>query len=144
MGISLSICKADFPTQFATVSKNAAAESEESILTLIQSGIEANLPPQAAALARDWLRQNIPQNPALLYHAARATELSGDAPAAVALYQQFLRQADPKSSETTDAITAVHTLFTQHLLQPDFAYSFAAANHERLSANPAFRQWDTW
>ncbi len=134
----------DFPARFAAVSKNVAAESEDSILALITAGIEANLPPQAAALARDWLRQNAPENPAVLYHAARATELAGNADAAVALYQQFLRRADPASAEAGDAITAVHTLLADFLGQPDFAYSFARGNVDRLMVNPMFRQWDVW
>jgi outer membrane protein assembly factor BamD (BamD/ComL family) len=129
---------------FATVSKNVAAESEPSILALIQAGIDANAAPQAASLARDWLRQNVPTNPAVLYHAARASELAGDPDSAAALYQQFLRNAEPTTPEASDAITAVHTLLIDYLSQPDFAYSFARTNTDRLAVNPAFRQWDTW
>lgn len=141
---AVSAQQADFTAQFTTVSKNVAAEPEPSILALIQAGIDANAAPQAASLARDWLRQNVPTDPATLYHSARAAELSGDPNSAVALYQQFLRNAEPTTPEASDAITAVHTLLIDYLAQPDFAYSFARTNAVRLSVNPTFRQWDTW
>ncbi|MFM7183100.1 MAG: tetratricopeptide repeat protein [Verrucomicrobiales bacterium] len=111
---------------------------------LLQAGLDENLPAPAIMLVRQWMRQNLPKDARMLGLAARAAQLSGDAKEASALYQQFLKLADPKSAEASDAITALHGLLLNQLADPGTAYAFARAEAERLAVNPRFRQYDRW
>ena len=98
----------------------------------------------AVALASEWLRRNLPKNPALLFQAGRAAELSGELKDAVAFYQQALKIADPKSNEAGEAITAVYALLINQLDNPGGAYAFGLNEAETLAVNPRFRQFDRW
>ncbi|QTN33086.1 outer membrane protein assembly factor BamD [Akkermansiaceae bacterium] len=135
---------AGFDEQRATISASPATQPEAAILSLLKSGIEEAKPAQAIAEAEKWLRQNLPKDAMLLFHAARAAELSGDAPGAAALYEQFLRKADPTATETGQAIIAVHSLFRDQLNDPGAAYSFNRSNGDRLATNTTARQFDAW
>lgn len=135
---------ATFDEQRAAISAAVETQTEETIIAFLKAGIEENRPAQAATLAGVWLRQNLPKDAILLYHAGRASELNGDWKEAAAFYQQFLKKADPKSAEAGDAITAVYTLLANQLGDAAGAYAFGRNEAERLDANPRFRQWDRW
>lgn len=135
---------ATFDQQRATVAASVETQSEEAILSLLRAGIAENKPAPAVSLAGDWLRRNVPKNPAVLFQAARAAELSGEMKNAVAYHQQALKIVDPKSAEAGESITAVHTLFLHRLKDNTGAYVFAQNEADRLSVNPAFRQFDRW
>jgi outer membrane protein assembly factor BamD (BamD/ComL family) len=135
---------ATFDEQRATIAASVESQTEDAILAMLTAGITENRPAPAVALASEWLRRNVPKNPALLFQAARAAELSGETKNAVAYYQQALKLADPKSTEAGEAITAVHTLLINRLQDTTGAYVFAQNEAERLAANPSFRQFDQW
>ena len=143
LGVSSSPA-ATFEEQRATVSAAVESQPDAAIVSLLKAGIEENHPAQAVAVTQDWLRRNLPQDPAIFYYAGRSAELAGDWQDAVALYQQFLSAADPKSDEATDAITAVHALLAQHLDDSESAYAWSRGAAGRLAVNPRFRQWDRW
>ena len=135
---------ATFDEQRAAAAAALESQTEESILSLLTAGIAENRPAPAVALASEWLRRNLPKNPAVLFQAARAAELSGEPKNAVAFHQQALKLADPKSPEAGASITAVHTLLIYRLNDNAGAYVFAQNETERLSVNPSFRQFDRW
>ena len=135
---------ATFDDQRTAIAASVETQSEEVILNLLLSGIAENQPAPAVALADEWLRRNLPKNPATLFQAARAAELSGEIKNAIAFHQQALKLADPKSPEAGESITTVHTLLIHRLEDPATAYSFAQTEAARLSVNPAFRRFDRW
>ena len=135
---------ATFDEQRATVAAAVETQTEDAILSLLKAGITENRPAPAVALADEWLRRNLPKNPATLFQAARAAELSGELKNAIAFHQQALKLADPKSAEAGESITAVHTLLIYRLDDPAAAYSFAQTEAARLSVNQSFRQFDKW
>jgi outer membrane protein assembly factor BamD (BamD/ComL family) len=135
---------ASFEEQRAAAAAALESQSEEAILSLLTAGIAENRPAPAVALTSEWLRRNLPKNPAVLFQAARAAELSGETKNAVAYHQQALKLADPKSTEAGASITAVHTLLIYRLNDNAGAYVFAQTEAERLSVNPSFRQFDRW
>lgn len=135
---------ATFDEQRATVAAAVETQTEDAILSLLKTGIAENRPAPAVALADEWLRRNLPKNPATLFQAARAAELSGELKNAIAFHQQALKLADPKSPEAGESITAVHTLLIYRLDDPAAAYSFAQTEAARLSVNQSFRQFDKW
>ncbi len=141
---SAALHAATFDEQRATIAAALESQPEDAILTLLKTGIAENRPAPALALANEWLRRNLPKNPALLFQAARAAELSGETKEAVAFYQQALKLADPKSAEAGEAITAIHTLLIDQLNTPGSAYSFALNEAKTLAVNPRFRQFDRW
>ena len=99
-----------FGEQRATISASPATQSEDAIISLLEAGITESKPTQAIAVTRRWLRENVAENPLLLYHAGRAAELRGEWRGAAALYQQSLKRAELKSETATDALYAVYTL----------------------------------
>ena len=135
---------ATFDEQRKAVSSSIETQSEDAILSLLKSGIEEGKPTQAIAEARKWLRQNLPDDAAVLFQAGRAAELSGDAAGAAALYQQYLTKADPKGKNADQAIIAVHVLLRDRLQDTTAAYSFNRVSGSRLAANPTMRQFDKW
>jgi outer membrane protein assembly factor BamD (BamD/ComL family) len=135
---------ATFDEQRKAVSAAIESQSEDAILSLLKSGIEEGKPTEAIAEARKWLRQNLPKNAMLLFHAGRAAELSGDASEAAALYQQYLKVADPKAETTGQAMIAVHALLRDQLKDVSSAYSANRILGDRLAVNPAARQFDQW
>lgn len=135
---------ATFDEQRATISAALESQPEEAIVNLLKAGIAENRPAPAVALASEWSRRNLPKNPALLFLAGRAADLSGELKDAVAFYQQALKLADPKSDEAGEAITAVYTLLINPLDNPGGAYAFGLNEAETLAVNPRFRQFDRW
>ena len=135
---------ATFDEQRAAVSASVETQPESAIVALLQAGIEEGKPTQAIAETRKWLRQNLPQDAMLLYHAGRAAELSGDASGAAALYQQYLKEADPKSETAGWAVIAVHVLLRDRLNDLSAAYAFNRGVGDQLAGNPAARQFDQW
>jgi tetratricopeptide (TPR) repeat protein len=144
IGTALAADPAAFEQKRAALIKTIETQPEAAVVSLLEEGIAAGRPQQALAAAQQWLRVNLPQNPLLLSRAGRAAELSGDWSSAVALYQQFLEQADPKSAEASDAITGVYTLTIQYLDDPAAAYAFGRGMAPTLAVNPRFRQFDRW
>ena len=139
-----ALSAATFDEQRAVVSASPVTQSEAAIISLLKAGIDEGKPTQAISEAQKWLRQNLPENPQLLYFAGRAAELSGDASAAAALYEQFLKKADPKDDAVGTAVIAVNFLFKNQLNDPDAAFSFGRNGADRLASNPAARQFDEW
>ncbi|MFN5579413.1 MAG: hypothetical protein ACK49X_07335, partial [Akkermansiaceae bacterium] len=135
---------ASFEEQRAAAAAALESQSEEAILSLLTASIAENRPAPAVALTSEWLRRNMPKKPAVLFQAARAAELSGEPKNAVAFHQQALKLADPKSAEAGESITAIHTLLIYRLQDNAAAYVFSQNEAERLSVNPAFRQFDPW
>jgi len=133
-----------FAEKRSAMSSSLETQSEAAILDLLKSGISEGKPTQAIAETRRWLRQNIPENITLLYQAGRAAELSGDARGAAALYQQYLKKADPKAASAGLAIVAAHTLLKDQLNDPGSAYSFNRSTLNRHAANDNARQLDQW
>ena len=80
----------DFETQRKAVAASIEAQSEETVIKLLKTGIAEAKPTQASSLAGKWLRQNLPEKVDLFYYAGRSAELSGDWAGAAALYQQYL------------------------------------------------------
>jgi outer membrane protein assembly factor BamD (BamD/ComL family) len=135
---------ATFEEQRATVAASLETQSEQAVLDLLTAGIAENRPAPAVALASEWLRRNLPKNPALLLQAALASELSGETKNAVSFHQQALKLADPKSPEAGESIAAVHTLLIYRLDDAAGAYVFAQNEADRLAVNSRFRQFDRW
>ncbi|MFM8951948.1 MAG: hypothetical protein ACKOOF_02625, partial [Planctomycetaceae bacterium] len=135
---------AAFETRRAAAMKSIETQPEAAVRAIVEEGIAVAQPSQALAAARDWMRVNLPKDPAFLYHAGRAAELSGEWDRAVVLYQQFLEQADPTSAQAGDAITGAYTLALQYLDDPALAYAFGRGMAPKLAVNPRFRQFDRW
>ena len=142
--LSAPLHAATFEEQRATAAASLETQSEQAILALLTAGIEENKPAPAVALASEWLRRNLPKSPALLFLAARASELAGETKNAVSFHQQALKLADPKSPEAGESIAAVHTLLIYRLDDAAGAYVFAQNEAARLAINPSFRQFDRW
>lgn len=143
-GFHQVVTAATFEEQRKVAAQGVELQSEQAMIKLLKAGIDANHPAQASALASDWLRQNIPKSPELLYFAGRAAELAAEWKTSTALYQQFLQKADPESVLASDAIVAVHSLLIDELKDAEAAYVFARDEASRLAVNPNFRQYDRW
>ncbi|MFT5106679.1 MAG: tetratricopeptide (TPR) repeat protein, partial [Pseudoalteromonas tetraodonis] len=141
---SLFAPAASFDEQRAAMSGAVSTQPEAAIVDLLKSGLDESKPTQAFAEAQKWLRQNLSEDAMLLYYAARCAELSGDARAAAALYQQYLKKADPKSDTTGVAVIAIHALLRDQLNDTAGAFSFGRSDGDRLAVNPAARQFDQW
>ena len=139
-----AVSAASFDEQRAAISAQVESQSEDAITNLLIAGIAENKPAPAVALASEWLRRNLPKNPALLFQAGRAASLSGEHKDAVAFYQQALKLADPKSDEAGEAITAVYALLINPLDNAAGAFAFGLNEAETLAVNPRFRQYDRW
>ncbi|MGB1128492.1 MAG: hypothetical protein ACPG4K_00480, partial [Haloferula sp.] len=135
---------ATFDEQRKVVAASPATQSEEAIVSLLKAGIEEGKPTQAIAETRKWLRQNVAEDSNLLYLAGRAAELSGDASGSAALYQQYLKKADPKSETAGLAVIAVDSQLRIQLNDVGAAYSFNRNLGDRLAVNPISRQFDQW
>ncbi|MBT3199973.1 MAG: tetratricopeptide repeat protein [Phycisphaerales bacterium] len=140
----IAITAPSFDEQRKSVSASPATQSEAAIISLLNSGIAEDQPTQAIAVANLWLRQNVAKNPLLLYHAGRATELSGDWRGAVALYQQYLTRADLKSANAATATLAVYTLLIDQLDDTESAYAYMSSNGNRLRSCGRAGQFDKW
>ncbi|MBT7958799.1 MAG: hypothetical protein HN759_05630 [Akkermansiaceae bacterium] len=133
-----------FDEKRTAMASTMATQPEAEILALLKAGLDAGKPTQAIAEARKWMRQNLPKNPMLLYYAGRAAELSGDARGAAALYQQYLKKADPKSETVAQAVISGHTLLNEQLVDLSAAYAFNRSTLDRLAGNSTVRQFDQW
>ena len=133
-----------FDEQRTAVSASPATQPEDVIISLLKTGIAESKPTQAIAVTQRWLRENVAQNPLLLFHAGQAAERAADWPAAVALYRQYLKRADLQSETASEAILASYTLQINHLDAPDNAYAYSRSEGHRLVANAQARQFDRW
>jgi outer membrane protein assembly factor BamD (BamD/ComL family) len=133
-----------FDEQRSAIASSVETQPEAEILGLLKAGIAEGKATQAVAETRRWLRQNIAANPMLLYLAGRAAELSGEARGAAALYQQYLKKADPKAGSTGLAVIAAHSLLKDQLNDLSSAYSFNRSTVNRLAGNEFARQFDQW
>jgi outer membrane protein assembly factor BamD (BamD/ComL family) len=143
-GLAVTASAATFDEQRKVFSASPAAQPESSTISLLKAGIAEGKPAQAIAEAQKWLRQNVPQNPMLLYHAGRAAELSADWKIAASLYQQYLEKADLKSLAADKAVYAAYTLLIYRLKDTNGAYVFGRSAGDRLMVCPRARQFDTW
>jgi len=115
---------------------------------LTTTGLAEGKPTQAIAETQKWLQQNVPEDPTLLYHAARAAELSADWKTAISLYRQYLLRADLKSKMADDAAYAVYTLYFDRVVEKGRtgdvwgAYEFSRTEGDRLLVCPRARQFD--
>jgi tetratricopeptide (TPR) repeat protein len=139
-----------FTEQRAAISRTIATQPETVITTLLQAGLEEGKPTQASAETQKWLQKNVPEDPTLLYHAARAAELSADWKTAISLYRQYLLRADLKSKMADDAVYAVYTLYFDRVIESGRtgdvwgAYAFSRAEGDRLLGCPRARQFDAF
>jgi len=140
----VSASAATFDQQRAAMRNTVATQPEVAIMSLLQAGLEEGKSVLAIAEAQKWLRQNLPEDAVLLYHAGRAAELSGDWKGAVSLYQQYLKKADLKSETADEAVYAVYTLLLERLKDTAGAYAFSKNEGDRLLVCPRARQFDKW
>jgi len=148
----LGICAAasSFTEQRASISRTIATQPEAAIMALLRTGLAEGKPTQAIAETQKWLQQNVPEDPTLLYHAARAAELSADWKTAISLYRQYLLRADLKSKMADNAVYAVYTLYFDRVVEKGRtgdvwgAYQFSRAEGDRLLVCPRARQFDEW
>lgn len=143
-GLAGNVQAREFAEQVAAISNGLETQSESAILKLLETGQAEAQPAKATAMAKLWLEQNRPENPLILYHAARNAELAGQWRDAASLYQQYLIDADPLEDEASKAITAAYHLLINELRDPDSAYDFGLRLSGKLAANPRFRQYDRW
>ena len=142
--LALPTTAATFDEQREAVAASIDTQSEKAIISLLQAGIKEGKPTQAIAETQKWLRQNMPKDGMLLYHAGQAAELSGDWKSAVALYQQYLKKADLKSATADRAVHTVYSLLIYQLKDPSGAYAFGRNDGNRVMVCPRARQFDTW
>ena len=142
--LAAATAAASFDDLRKTVAADPVSQPEAAILSLLQAGLGEGKPTQALAEASKWLSQNQPKDAMLLYHAARAAELGGDWKNAVALYQQYLKNADLKSTTADEAVYAVYVLLVERLKNVEGAYAFGRADGGRLLVCPRARQFDAW
>ncbi|MBT3295969.1 MAG: tetratricopeptide repeat protein [Verrucomicrobia bacterium] len=141
---------ATFTEQRTAISRTIATQPESAILSLLAAGLEEGKPTQAIAETQKWLQKNVPEDPTLLYHAARAAELSADWKTAISLYRQYLLRADLTSKMADDAVHAVYTLYFDRVIEKGRtgdvwgAYEFSRAEGDRLLVCPRARQFDEW
>ena len=133
-----------FDQQRQAIAIAPATQPEQAIRAMLETGLAEHKPTQAIALTEQWLRENVAEDPLLLYHAGRAAELSGDWQSASALYRQYLKRADLKSKEADDAILATYTLLINQLADPESAYAYARSDGNALVASAQARQFDRW
>ena len=133
-----------FDAKRQAMSISPATQSEQAIVDLLKAGLAENKPTQAIAITQQWLRQNVAEDPMLLYLAGKAAELSGDWKSASALYRQYLTRADLKSEAASDAVLGAYTLLINQLADVESAYAFANSSGHRLVANAQARQFDRW
>ena len=142
---SLSLANAaTFDEQRAAISASVKTQPEAVIMSLLTAGLAEGKATEAIAETQKWLQQNLPEDAMMLYHAGRAAELSGDWKAAVALYQQYLADADLKSETADDAVHAVYTLLIYRLQDTSGAYAFGRNLGNRVMVCPRARQFDKW
>lgn len=146
VGLSLTVAAdpAAFESRRVALMQSIETQPEAAVRALVEEGVALAQPAQALAAAREWMRVNLPNDPAFLYHAGRAAEHAGEWDRAVVLYQQFLEQADPHSVQAGDAITGVYTLAIQSLDDPALAFAFGRGMAAKLAVNQRFRQFDRW
>ncbi|MBT3295366.1 MAG: tetratricopeptide repeat protein [Verrucomicrobia bacterium] len=135
---------ATFDEQRAAMRNTVSTQPEAAILSLLEAGLDEGKAVLAISETQKWLRQNQPENPTLLYRAARAAELSGDLKGAVALYQQYLTKADLNTPEADEAVYAVYTLLLERLNDTAGAYAFSKNEGDRLLVCPRAKQFDKW
>ena len=135
---------ATFDEQRKSVAASIETQSEKAIISLLQAGIKEGKPTQAIAETQKWLRQNLPKDGMLLYYAGQAAELSGDWKSATALYQQYLKKADLKSTTADDAVYRVYSLLIYRLKDTSGAYAFGRNDGNRVMVCPRARQFDSW
>ncbi|MGB0767216.1 MAG: hypothetical protein ACPGYV_05860, partial [Phycisphaeraceae bacterium] len=141
---TLAVAQVGFEQRREAVSVATSTQPESAILDLLKAGIDEDQPTQAFALTERWLRDNVANDPMLLYRSAKAAELSGDWSAAVALYRQYLKRADLTSPEASDAVLGAYRIQIYHLDASDAAYAFARSDGHRLVTNATARQFDRW
>lgn len=139
-----AVSAATFDEQRAAMRGTVQTQPEAAIMSLLQAGLDEGKAVPAIAEAQKWLRQNLPAEAMLLYHAGRAAELSGDWKSAVSLYQQYLKKADRTSDTADEAVYAVYTLLIERLQDTAAAYAFSRTEGDRLMVCPRARQFDTW
>jgi tetratricopeptide (TPR) repeat protein len=142
--LALPAHAATFDEQRKAVSASIETQSDKTIIALLQAGIKEGKPTQAIAETQKWLRQNMPKERILLYHAGKAAELSGDWKSAAALYQQYLKKADLKSATADDAVYRVYSLLIHRLKDVSGAYAFGRNDGQRVMVCPRARQFDSW
>lgn len=142
--VVVSANAASFDEQRKAVMASVTTQPESAIMALLKAGLEEGKPVLAIAEAQKWLRQNLPEDAILLYHAGRAAELSGDWKSAAALYQQYLKKADLKSAMADDAVYATYTLLIDRLQDAAGAYAFGRTDGNALLVCLRARQFDQW
>ena len=128
----------------ASISKEINSQPEKVIHDLLLKGLEEGKPSQSIAVAKAWLRRNLPANAMFLYQAARAAELSGDWKGAVALYRRYLEQADLKTDSADNAVYAVYSILLDFMKDEDGAYVFGRSEGNRFMLCPRAKQFDQW
>jgi tetratricopeptide (TPR) repeat protein len=150
LSLSAPAHAATFDEQHRAIASTIATQPESSIKSLLQAGMLEGKPTQAIALTQKWLGLNAPKDATLLYHAARAAELSADWKTAISLYRQYLVRADLKSKMADDAVYAVYTLYFDRVVEKNRtgdiwgAYEFSRAEGDRLVVCPRARQFDAF
>jgi hypothetical protein len=78
LSLSAPAAPATFDEQREALASTIATQPESAISSLLQAGLAEGKPTQAISETLKWLGQNVPDDAMLLFHAARAAELSAD------------------------------------------------------------------
>ncbi len=141
---SLALADESFDKQRESLSLATATQPESAVLSMLKAGLNQQHPTEAFALAERWLRENVAQDPLLLFHAGQAAERAADWNAAISLYRQYLKRADLQSPNTSEAIAGSYLLQINHLGSVDDAYAYSRSEGNRLVASAQARQFDRW
>ena len=142
--LAVSSGAATFDEQRKAASASLATQPETVMMALLKAGLDEGKATPAVAEVQKWLRNNQPTNSTLLYSAGRAAEISGDWKGAVALYQQYLVNADLKSATADEAVYATYVLLLERLKDENGAYAFGRNDGGRLLVCPRAKQFDAW
>lgn len=143
-GLAICVSAATFDAQREAMRGAVVTQRESAIMALLGAGLKEGKAMPAFAETQTWLRQNQATNEMLLYYAGRAAELSGEWRGAVALYQQYLKNADLTSVQADDATHAVYVLLLERLKDTESAYVFSRNEGNSLLVCPRARQFDEW
>jgi len=121
-----------------------AQASEQTVLQVLQTGLEENRSARAFAATRNWLVEHPDSSATLTFYAGQVAERAGQWTEAVSFYRKLAQSPDAKPEQLATVVPAAYRLLIQHLRSDETAYLMMREDGGRLRQHGAAKGFDFW
>jgi len=143
-GLTTHVDASTLDERIAAFTDASSLQDEAAVTAILQAGLAERRSAEALAEVQPWLNRNHLKSEEGLYHAAKASEYSGQWLAAVGYYQRLLQTPEPDPKLAGQAADAVYYLLLNALGDQAAAYNYMRQDGNRIRGYGRAKRYDRW